>query len=219
MTIEFALTLQFFIIARIAEKNIADFILFASFSLQFHYLSPRSITSNLSTMLYTNHIATPVGPLEITADDEAVLEILFLEAKHKPSPKRPVTEASNAVLEKCKEELKAYFEGDLQIFTFKYRLEGTEFQVKTWQALEQIPYGTLISYGTQAKQIGNPKAARAVGLCNGNNPISIVVPCHRVVGANGNLTGYGGDLWVKEWLIKHELKQIGKAQPEQLSLF
>jgi methylated-DNA-[protein]-cysteine S-methyltransferase len=170
-------------------------------------------------MFYTTHLSTPVGPLEITAEEDEIIEILFLEAKHKPSPKRPITKETNEVIKKCVQELEAYFEGKIQTFTFRYKLRGTDFQVQAWQALEQIPYGTLITYGAQAKQIGNPKASRAIGLCNGNNPISIVVPCHRVVGANGNLTGYGGDLWVKEWLIKHELKQIGKAQPEQLSLF
>jgi methylated-DNA-[protein]-cysteine S-methyltransferase len=179
----------------------------------------RWIVNSNKLMRYTTHYSSPVGILEITADEESVLEILFLDAKHKPSPRRPVTETINEVMEKCIQELGAYFEGTLKNFTFKYRLEGTEFQIKAWQALETIPFGALITYGEQAKQIGNPKAARAVGLCNGNNPISIVVPCHRVVGANGSLTGYGGDLWVKEWLIKHELKQIGRVQPEQLSLF
>jgi methylated-DNA-[protein]-cysteine S-methyltransferase len=170
-------------------------------------------------MLYTIHHATPVGPLEITAEDDAIIEILFLEAKHKPSPKRPATKEINEVIILCIQELDAYFEGKLQAFTFKYHLKGTDFQIKTWQELGQIPYGKLITYGEQARNIGNPKASRAVGLCNGNNPICIVVPCHRVVGANGSLTGYGGDLWVKEWLIKHELKTMGKLPPEQLSLF
>jgi methylated-DNA-[protein]-cysteine S-methyltransferase len=107
--------------------------------------------------------------------------------------------------------LKAYFMGDIQaIDTVKCHALGTAFQAQCWAALRKIPAGETRSYAQQAAMIGNPKAMRAVGLANGANPIGIVVPCHRVVGANGTLTGYGGGLPRKEWLLKHEAKWAGK---------
>lgn len=101
--------------------------------------------------------------------------------------------------------LTAYFKGDIEVIDdLKTHALGTEFQAKCWAALRKIPAGETRSYAQQAAMIGNPKAMRAVGLANGANPIGIVVPCHRVVGANGSLTGYGGGLLRKEWLLKHE---------------
>jgi methylated-DNA-[protein]-cysteine S-methyltransferase len=101
--------------------------------------------------------------------------------------------------------VRAYFDGDLTaIDDIEVETGGTEFQQQCWQALRTIPAGTTASYGEQATRIGKPKAVRAVGLANGRNPVAIVVPCHRVIGANGTLTGYGGGLWRKQWLLKHE---------------
>ncbi len=167
--------------------------------------------------MFTHYHDSPLGILEIAADDAAVLEIKFAKAKHKPAAGRAESEKLPGVIEKCVAELDEYFLGKRKDFTFPYRLEGTDFQLVVWYELEKIPFGTTISYGEQADRIGDKKAARAVGMCNGNNPISIVVPCHRVIGADGKLTGYGGDLWRKEWLLNHEAKFSGK--PLQLSLF
>lgn len=101
--------------------------------------------------------------------------------------------------------LRAYFAGDLTAIDYiEVATGGTEFQQQCWQALRTIAPGTTASYGEQAKRIGRPKAVRAVGLTNGLNPVAIVLPCHRVIGANGTLTGYGGGLWRKEWLLRHE---------------
>jgi len=101
-------------------------------------------------------------------------------------------------------QLDEYFAGRRREFDLPLRLEGTDFQQRAWQALKEIPYGATWSYGQQAKRIGNPKASRAVGLANGRNPISILVPCHRVIGADGSLTGYGGGVERKRWLLAHE---------------
>lgn len=170
--------------------------------------------------MLTYYHTSPVGRLEITSDGAVVLEILFADARHKPGRNRPASEAEMPdAVRQCIRELDEYFAGQRQAFNFPYRLEGTDFQLNVWHELEKIPFGETISYGEQARRVGNKNAARAVGLCNGNNPISIVVPCHRVVGANGSLTGYGGDLWVKEWLLKHEARHSGRSAAEQMSLF
>jgi methylated-DNA-[protein]-cysteine S-methyltransferase len=108
------------------------------------------------------------------------------------------------VLKETARQLEAYFAGQLREFDLPLRLAGTAFQQKVWDELTRIPYGETISYAELARRIGNPKACRAVGLANGKNPISIIVPCHRVIGANGTLTGYGGGIPAKQWLLKHE---------------
>jgi methylated-DNA-[protein]-cysteine S-methyltransferase len=102
------------------------------------------------------------------------------------------------------EQLSAYFSGTRSAFDLPLRLEGTEFQRRVWAQLQAIPYGETISYGDLAGRVGSPGAARACGLANGRNPVSIIVPCHRVIGANGQLTGYGGGLDRKTWLLDHE---------------
>ena len=105
-------------------------------------------------------------------------------------------------------QLKAYFAGELENFDLPLSPQGTPFQQRVWGELQKIPYGDTISYGELARRIGNPKASRAVGLANGSNPISIVIPCHRVIGANGKLTGYGGGLPIKEKLLALEKRQL-----------
>ena len=107
-------------------------------------------------------------------------------------------------------QLTAYFDGTLTEFDLPIHLEGTAFRMLCWQVLQTIPYGETISYGEQAKRIGNPKAVRAVGGANHHNPISIVVPCHRVIGADGTLTGYGGGIDRKAWLLMHERRILGE---------
>lgn len=104
----------------------------------------------------------------------------------------------------AREQLEAYFAGELEEFTLELAPAGTPFQQRVWRALLEIPFGTTESYGALARRIGLPQAARAVGLANGRNPISIVIPCHRVIGADGSLTGYGGGLERKRWLLAHE---------------
>ena len=111
----------------------------------------------------------------------------------------PVRRSAEAV-----EQLKAYFAGELTNFDLPLVLTGTAFQRRVWWALADIPYGRTESYGSVATRVGNPKASRAVGMANNKNPIPIVLPCHRVIGANGQLVGYGGGLWMKEWLLRHE---------------
>jgi len=167
---------------------------------------------------FTRYYHAPVGRLEITATEQALLSIHFADARKKPGPGRPETPASCAPIAQCIEELAAYFSGERQVFSVPYQVQGTAFQQKVWQALTAIPYGETITYGQQALRLDNPKAARAVGLCNGSNPLVIVVPCHRVIGANGSLTGFGGDLWAKQWLLAHEKRYAQPVGP-QLRLF
>ena len=115
---------------------------------------------------------------------------------------------SNPFLLQATEQLRAYFAGEREGFDLPLAPRGTPFQQKVWKRLCEIPYGETISYGELAKQIGNPQASRAVGLANGSNPIPIVIPCHRVIGSNGKLTGYGGGLPIKEKLLALERKQL-----------
>lgn len=149
-----------------------------------------------------NHciIQTPVGHLAIREADGAICSIDFTKAELCP-PDTPL-------LQEAARQLNAYFDGTLTEFDLSLRLEGTAFRVKCWQALCTIPYGETISYGEQARRIGNPKAVRAVGGANHHNPISIVVPCHRVIGADGTLTGYGGGVDKKAWLLAHEKRVL-----------
>ena len=141
-------------------------------------------------------IDTPLGHLCIREEDGAICAIDFTTGELCP----PCT----PLLAEADRQLTAYFDGTRQDFDLPIRMTGTDFQLRCWQALQTIPYGETISYGEQARRIGNPKAVRAVGGANHRNPISIVVPCHRVIGANGTLTGYGGGMDKKAWLLEHE---------------
>lgn len=143
-------------------------------------------------------IPTPIGPLAICEDEGAICAIDFTTEALCP----PCT----PLLQEAVRQLNAYFDGTLTHFDLPLRMEGTAFRMKCWQALCTIPYGETISYGEQARRIGNAKAVRAVGGANHHNPISIVVPCHRVIGADGSLTGYGGGVDVKAWLLAHEAR-------------
>jgi methylated-DNA-[protein]-cysteine S-methyltransferase len=154
-------------------------------------------------MLYTYH-QTPVGNLEISSNEEQLTSVLFVDTAKKPSPRKPATLTIPPVISDCIQQLDQYFAGERKEFTVPYLLEGTAFQLQTWNELCNIAYGSTITYGEQARRMNNLKAIRAVGTCNGNNPISIIIPCHRVIGANGSLTGYGGGIWVKEFLLKLE---------------
>jgi methylated-DNA-[protein]-cysteine S-methyltransferase len=143
--------------------------------------------------------AAPVGKIMVMADDEAVTRI-ELSAKYRP-PGKPQL---NAVLKRAQKQLAEYFARKREEFDLPLKLEGTAFQQKVWKALERIPFCQTRTYGQIAKAAKSPAASRAVGAACGRNPLPIVVPCHRVVGSSGNLTGFGGGLAMKEWLLKHE---------------
>jgi methylated-DNA-[protein]-cysteine S-methyltransferase len=157
-----------------------------------------------TTTLYST-IASPIGELTLTSDGKSVTGLYMQNQKHGA---RRIKEwkRDDAALNELRAQLQAYFAGELREFELPLAAEGTPFQQRVWRALCDIPYGETISYGELARRIGQPRASRAVGLANGQNPISIVVPCHRVIGANGSLTGYGGGLERKRWLLAHESK-------------
>jgi methylated-DNA-[protein]-cysteine S-methyltransferase len=147
-------------------------------------------------------VESPIGPLLIGAGDG---ELTLLYTSRFPEHRPGGGDADDeAVLDETERQLGRYFEGTLTEFDLPIGPRGTPFQQRVWAALCDIPYGETISYGELARRVGRPGSARAVGAANGSNPISIIVPCHRVIGANGKLTGYGGGLPRKAWLIDHE---------------
>ncbi len=150
---------------------------------------------------------SPVGKLLIAGDVAGVRRILFTEGRRDVRPEPGWNENVEALSEVIR-QLRAYFAGTLREFRLPLAPEGTPFQRCVWQELLNIPYGSTISYGELARRLGKPSASRAVGMANGANPISIVVPCHRVIGSNGKLTGYGGGLKNKAWLLALERGQI-----------
>lgn len=159
-------------------------------------------TRNLSPRpTYKLDYVSPVGVLEIIGTDEAICSILFSDVDTPVNVKNEDT--PNTLLD-CYEQLDEYFKGKRHEFTFPYIYEGTAFQKDVWNALTTISYGETGSYKDIAVDIGNEKAIRAVGSANGKNKLSIVIPCHRIIGSNGKLTGYAGGLWRKEWLLQHE---------------
>ncbi len=161
--------------------------------------------------IFTQYIPSPIGQIEISATADAMLSLHFVGAEKKPNYGRTETN-SNPVLEECKQQLADYFQGIRKEFDLLYDLEGTVFQQKVWMELNDIHYGSTISYLELARRLGDEKCIRAAGTANGNNPLSIILPCHRVIGSDGKLVGYGGDLWRKEWLLKHEMKFTPKDE-------
>lgn len=151
-------------------------------------------------MISTLH-SSPVGALTLISNGRALTHLNFESPKY-PPPEAP--RGSDKVLDGARRELDAFFAGKLKAFATPVAGRGTPFQEKVWAALLQIPYGVTWSYGQLATHIGAPSASRAVGLANGRNPISIIVPCHRVIGANGSLTGYGGGMERKRLLLDLE---------------
>lgn len=144
---------------------------------------------------------SPVGPLTLHSDGAALTGLEFDEPRY---PLAASPRGEDKVLAQARRELDAYFAGKLRAFNVALAPCGTPFQQKVWAALRAIPYGATRTYGQQALAIGQPKAVRAVGLANGKNPISIIVPCHRVIGASGSLTGFGGGLPRKQTLLDLE---------------
>jgi len=159
--------------------------------------SPKPIT-------YT-HIATPIGRLLIAGDEHAVRHIRF-ERHNSPAP--GWIRGETLPLREASEQLEAYFARRCRAFDLPLAPEGTAFQKRVWSELERIPFGETLSYGELARRVGDPGASRAVGAANGANPIPIVIPCHRVVGSDGRLTGFGGGLDVKARLLELEAGQL-----------
>jgi len=149
--------------------------------------------------LYRAYLESPIGWVEIEATENEVARVEFVEKK-KPGPPSPPSPALTSAVR----QLDEYFRGRRRVFELMLRLEGTPFQTLVWRALLDVGYGETASYGAVARAIGRPKSTRAVGAANGRNPISIIVPCHRIIGSMGALTGYGGGLERKEWLLRHE---------------
>ena len=147
---------------------------------------------------------SPIGPLRLVEHDGAITAIEFSPFREGDGRPRGERQDDHPLLVECVRQLTAYFDRDLKEFDLPLAPEGSEFQRRVWDGLRQIPYGETWSYRDLAEHLGQPTAVRAVGLANGRNPVSIVVPCHRVVGANGSLTGYGGGLERKQLLLDLE---------------
>jgi len=171
---------------------------------------------------------SPIGILFITGTDEGLSRVDFADdvpggmpgdvpldkpgrANGKPGPDCIDDKPEPECVRECIKQLDEYFRGERQDFDLKLNISGTEFQKKVWEQLKKIPYGQTATYGEIAAAVGNPKACRAVGNANNKNKISIIIPCHRVIGGDGKLVGYGGGLWRKKWLLEHE-KNISKMR-------
>ena len=154
----------------------------------------------------TAFIKTPLGTAKISGDENGIASISILE-------EGTITKKIPTVLKEAAKQLQYYFNGKRTHFDFKLNPQGTEFQQKVWQALLEIPFGKTCSYMDLSKKLGDVKAIRAVASANGKNPLWIVIPCHRVIGTDGSLTGYAGGLWRKKWLLEHE------SSSKQQSLF
>jgi methylated-DNA-[protein]-cysteine S-methyltransferase len=165
------------------------------------------ITTKETTVLYTL-IASPLGELVATRDEFGITGLYLPTGKNVVRPDDDWTRDDDA-FDDLRVQLNEYFAGNRREFDLPLNARGTAFQKRVWSALRDIPYGETASYGATATAIGTPTASRAVGLANGQNPISIVVPCHRVVGADGSLTGYGGGIEAKRWLLAHEAGHVG----------
>jgi methylated-DNA-[protein]-cysteine S-methyltransferase len=146
----------------------------------------------------TAYYDSPIGLIEITGTAEGILSVKFVEESVRQEPE------TYPCVKDCIAQLDGYFRGTRRAFSVNVILQGTEFQKQVWRQLMTIPCGETVSYQDIAIAIGKPTACRAVGSANGKNNISIIIPCHRVIGSDGKLTGYGGGLWRKEWLLQHE---------------
>ncbi|MDP4929234.1 MAG: methylated-DNA--[protein]-cysteine S-methyltransferase [Ilumatobacteraceae bacterium] len=152
----------------------------------------------------------PFGVLTVVGSDLGIRYVMFNNDAH-PKPLERLHVSDSEIHESVNDamnQLEEYFDGSRRDFELPLDLQGTEFQVAAWNALADIPYGHTASYGQQAASIGRPKAVRAIGGANGRNPVAIVLPCHRIVGADGSLTGFGGGIAVKKWLLDHEQSML-----------
>jgi methylated-DNA-[protein]-cysteine S-methyltransferase len=184
-------------------------------------------------MTYYTIFDSPIGPLLLTSDGTSITRLFMNDHEGGPTATAGFAEETNArakfgslplrdwesgdhlpIIQKAKKQVDEFFAGKRQDFDLPLKPAGSEFQCTVWNELTRIPFGATISYGELARRIGKPDAPRAVGLANGKNPISIIVPCHRVIGASGKLTGYGGGIDRKVWLLEHEATVSGAKQPE-----
>lgn len=155
--------------------------------------------------LHFEYLDSPLGEIELTSTTNELLSVLFVKVGKITLEKQPFS--YSPVNEETKKQLQAYFNKELTSFALPLRPAGTDFQKSVWQELQRIPFGTTISYLNLAKRLGDENAIRAVAAANGKNPISIIIPCHRVIGTDGKLVGYSGELWRKKWLLDHESGQ------------
>lgn len=156
-----------------------------------------------NAIFWYDELPSPIGLLRLVADDHGLREIWFEHGRHQKSP-QPGWRRAAEPLAQARQQLEEYFAGTRQQFELSLHPHGTPFQQEVWWELARIPYGTTISYGELARRIGQPLAMRAVGAANGRNPLPIVLPCHRVIGSNGSLTGFGGGLPTKRYLLSME---------------
>lgn len=171
--------------------------------------------------MITAIVPSPIGPLTLVASDAGLREIRFPEhprsattAVAEPSAvAAPAAPSDHHVLADATRQLHEYFAGTRRTFELPLAPSGTAFQLAAWHALTTIPYAATVSYGDQARRLGDARKARAVGAANGRNPLPIVVPCHRVIGTNGSLTGFGGGIEAKAWLLDHERSVAGLRLP------
>src|SRR5436309_3840581 len=173
---------------------------------------------NKPMLHYTTH-PTPVGELTLVASEHGLRAVVWpksslkragVDGRSQRNPDHPIRKTTTR-------QLDAYFVGELTAFDIPLDLEGTRFQVAAWRSLANIPFGTTTTYGRQAAGLGIPTAARAIGAANGANPVCIVLPCHRVIGSDGSLTGFGGGLPVKQWLLDHEARVLAASSPSPLA--
>jgi len=162
----------------------------------------------LRTLNY-KYFSSPLGDIEITFGNNFIYAFHFM--KEGAARKEEIKDETKLIIE-IERQLKNYFEGSLKEFDLPLKFEGTGFQNKVWTELTNIPFGKTLSYLQMAKNLGDEKCIRAAASANGKNPFAIVVPCHRVIGKDGSLTGYAGELWRKQWLLDHEEKVCGKFQ-------
>jgi methylated-DNA-[protein]-cysteine S-methyltransferase len=166
-------------------------------------MTSATATSTATTPTAMTSMQSPVGLLTLTGSDGVLTGLHMHDQRHAPERSAEWERDEDAFAD-VMAQLHAYFAGTLSEFDVPLELAGTSFQREVWHALRAIPYGETISYGELADRVGKPSASRAVGLANGRNPVAIIVPCHRVIGADGSLTGYGGGLTRKAWLLEHE---------------
>ncbi|NWB25350.1 methylated-DNA--[protein]-cysteine S-methyltransferase [Pseudomonas gingeri] len=160
-----------------------------------------------ASLIYYDVMPSPIGPMMLVADDDGLRELRF-ELDYRPQTPLDGWLHAPEKLAPVRRQLEEYFAGERLEFDLKLNMQGTDFQKEVWDALATIPYGVITSYGQICQQIQRPKASRAVGAANGRNPVPVIVPCHRVIGSNGTLTGFGGGLAAKQWLLEHESRHF-----------
>ena len=170
-----------------------------------------------STTVYFNYVESPIGKLLLTSDGSGLTGLYFEAHRRGPEPGEG-WERRDALFSQARAELSEYFDCDRQKFNLKLALHGTPFQQRVWAALRAIPLGTTVTYKALAESIGAAAAVRAVGAAVGRNPVSIIVPCHRVIGSNGSLTGFAGGIGRKRWLLGHEQAAAGNPDVNRLQL-